>query len=85
MPGRYGMRATAENELGFFLRRMMGDRADSLSREQLLEVAEGALAMQEQLARDVLSLVEMTNMPAAHAEKDQRVVRARETVKRLGI
>lgn len=71
--------------MGFFLRRMMGGRADSLSREELLEVAEGALAMQEQLARDVLSIVEMTNMPVSHAEKDQRVVRARETVKRLGI
>ncbi len=71
--------------MGFFLRRMVGDRADSLTHDQLLEVAEGALAMQEQLARDVLSLVEMTNMPESHAEKDQRVVRARETVKRLGI
>jgi hypothetical protein len=71
--------------MGFFLRRMHGDKADSMTREQLLDVAEGALAMQEQLARDVLSLVEMTNMPATHAEKDQRIVRARETVKRLGI
>ena len=71
--------------MGFFLRRMVGDKADSLTHDQLLEVAEGALAMQEQLARDVLSLVEMTNMPATHAEKDQRVVRARETVNRLGI
>lgn len=71
--------------MGFFLRRMMGARADDLSRDELLEVAEGALAMQEQLARDVLSLAEMTNMPAAHAEKDQRIVRARDTVKRLGI
>lgn len=41
--------------MGFFLRRMMGDRAEPLSREQLLEVAEGARAMQEQLARDVCS------------------------------
>jgi hypothetical protein len=71
--------------LGFFLNRMVGDRADSLTREQLIEVAEGALAMQEQLGRDVLSLVEMTGMPESHAEKDQRVQRARETVKRLGI
>jgi hypothetical protein len=71
--------------MGFFLRRMVGDKTDSLTHEQLLDVAEGALAMQEQLARDVLSLVEMIEMPADHAEKDQRVVRARETVKRLGI
>ena len=71
--------------MGFFLRRMMGGRADSLSHEQLLEVAEGALAMQEQLARDVLSPADMTGMPGSHAEKDQGVVRARETVKRLGI
>ena len=41
--------------------------------------------MQEQLARDVLSPAEVTVMPESHAEKDQRVVRARETVKRLGI
>jgi hypothetical protein len=71
--------------MGFFLRRMVGDKTDSLTHEQLLDVAEGALAMQEQLARDVLSLVEMIEMPADHAEKDQRVVRARETVARLGI
>jgi hypothetical protein len=71
--------------MGFFLRRMVGDKEDSLTKDQLLEVAEGALAMQEQLARDVLSLVEIIGMPADHAEKDQRVVRARETVKRLGI
>jgi len=71
--------------MGFFLRRMVGDKADSLTQAQLTEVAEGALAMQEQLARDVLSLVDMIGMPASHAEKDQRVVRARETVKRLGI
>ena len=71
--------------MGFFLRRMVGDKADSLTREQLEEVAEGALAMQEQLARDVLSLVEMTEMPDTHVEKDQRVRRARETVARLGI
>jgi hypothetical protein len=71
--------------MGFFLRRMVGDKADSLTREQLEDVAEGALAMQEQLGRDVLSLVEMIGMPADHAEKDQRVVRARATVKRLGI
>ena len=70
--------------MGFFLRRMMGERADALSRERLLAVTEGALAMQEQLARDAPSIVAMTNMPPSHAEKDQRVVRARETVKRLG-
>jgi hypothetical protein len=71
--------------MGFFLRRMVGDKADSLTRDQLEEVAEGALAMQEQLGRDVLSLVEMMGMPESHAEKDQRVMRARTTVKRLGI
>ena len=71
--------------MGFFLRRMVGDETDSLTREQLEEIAEGALAMQEQLGRDVLSLVEMMEMPASHADRDQRVVRARETVKRLGI
>jgi len=71
--------------MGFFLRRMVGDSADALTREQLEEVAEGALAMQEQLGRDVLSLVAQTDMPESHVEKDQRVVRARETVKRLGI
>jgi hypothetical protein len=71
--------------MGFFLRRMVGDRADALTRDQLEDIAEGALAMQEQLGRDVLSLLEMTGMPESHAEKDQRVVRARDTVKRLGI
>jgi len=72
--------------MGFFLRRMVGEQQEAaMTREQAIELAEGALAMQEQLARDVLSLVEMIEMPADHAEKDQRVVRARETVKRLGI
>ena len=85
MPARGRTPARAGDLMGFFLRRMVGDKADSLTYDQLVEVAEGALAMQEQLARDVLSLVELTNMPASHAEKDQRVVRARESVKRLGI
>lgn len=71
--------------MGYFLRRMLGDKADSLTREQIEEIAEGALAMQEQHAQDVLSLVEAMRMPEAHAEKDQRVVRARTTMKRLGI
>ncbi len=71
--------------MGFFLRRMVGDKTDALTREQLEEVAEGALAMQEQLARDVLSLAEVIGMPESHAAEDQRIVRARETVQRLGI
>ena len=72
--------------MGFFVRRMVGEQREAaMTREQALELAEGALAMQEQLGRDVLSLVEMTGMPETHVEKDQRVVRARETVKRLGI
>jgi len=78
-------RATRGDAVGFYLRRMVGDQQDSLTREQLEEVAEGALFMQEQLARDVLSLVEMIGMPDDHAEKDQRVVRARDTMERLGI
>ncbi len=72
--------------MGFFVRRMVGEQREAtMTREQAIELAEGALAMQEQLGRDVLSLVEMTGMPDTHAEKDQRVVRARETVARLGI
>lgn len=71
--------------MGFYLRRMMGDETDALTRDQLEDVAEGALSMQEQLARDVLSLVEMIGMPEDHAIEDQRVVRARATVKQLGI
>lgn len=72
--------------MGFFVRRMVGEQREAtMTREQAIELAEGALAMQEQLGRDVLSLLELTGMPESHAEKDQRVVRARETVKRLGI
>ena len=71
--------------MGYLLRRMLGDKADSLTREQIEEVAEGALTMQEQFAHDVLSLVAAMRMPESHAEKDQRVVRARTTVKRLGL
>ena len=65
--------------MGFFLRRMVGDKADSMTREQLEEVAEGALAMQEQLGRDVLSLVEMTGMPArSRREGPARRARSRD-------
>ncbi len=70
--------------MGYYLRRFVGSETDGYSREQLLDVAEQALRLQLELARDVLSLAERSRLPEEQLEADQRVVRARQTVRTLG-
>ena len=70
--------------MGYFLRRFVGGETDNLTREQMLEVAEQALELQLDLARDVLQLADRSQLPDDHKEKDQRILRARETARILG-
>jgi hypothetical protein len=70
--------------MGYYLRRFVGGETDGLTREQMLEVAEQALKLQLDLARDVLELAERSSLPDDHKEKDQRIVRAQETARTLG-
>ena len=70
--------------MGYYLRRFVGGETDELTREQMLEVAEQALRLQLDLARDVLQLADLSPLPDDHKEKDQRIVRAQETARTLG-
>ncbi len=65
--------------MGELLRKMFRGNYDTKSDDQIEAVAEGALLMQEQLARDVISLAE----DAGLEQTDQRVVRAVEIFERL--
>jgi acylphosphatase len=65
--------------MGELLRKMFRGNYDNTSDGQIEAVAEGALLMQEQLARDVISLAEEAGLEKA----DQRVVRAVEIFERL--
>lgn len=69
--------------MGYYLRRFVGGETDTLTREQMMEVAEQALQLQLDLARDVLQLADASPLPDDHKEKDQRIVRARETARTL--
>jgi hypothetical protein len=70
--------------MGYYLRRFVGGETDGLTREQMVEVAEQALKLQLDLARDVLEFADRSELPDDHKEKDQRIVRARETARTLG-
>jgi hypothetical protein len=70
--------------MGYYLRRFAGGETDGLDREQLIELAERALALQLELARDVLALAEVSGLPETHKEKDQRIRRAHATLRALG-
>jgi hypothetical protein len=69
--------------MGYYLRRFVGGDTDGFAREQMIDVAEQALALQLELARDVLSVAEVSGLPEEHKEKDKRIQRARETVRAL--
>jgi hypothetical protein len=69
--------------MGYYLRRFVGGDTDKLTHEQMIEVAEQALQLQLDLARDVLELADASPLPDDHKEKDQRIVRARETARTL--
>jgi len=65
--------------MGELLRKMFRGNYDKKSDDQIESVAEGALLMQEQLARDVISLAEQAGLE----KTDERVVRATEIFEKL--
>jgi uncharacterized hydantoinase/oxoprolinase family protein len=54
--------------MGYYLRRFVGGETDDLDREQMVDVAEQALQLQLELARDVLDMAERSGLPASHKE-----------------
>lgn len=70
--------------MGYFLRRFAGCETDAFDREQMLDLAEQALQLQLELARDVLEIAELSRLPDEHKVSDQRIVRARQAVGALG-
>jgi hypothetical protein len=69
--------------MGYYLRRFVGGETDGFDRDQMIEVAEQALQLQLDLARDVLDFAESSGLPESHKEKDQRILRARDTARKL--
>lgn len=70
--------------MGYFFRRYMGKDYDSLSKDELIKIAEDALQMQLSLAEDVMEIAELFPAPPEHKVWDQRIVRARETLRLHG-
>jgi hypothetical protein len=70
--------------MGYYLRRFVGGETDGFDRGQMLDVAEQALQLQLDLARDVLAFAEVSGLPDNHKENDQRILRALETTRQLG-
>ncbi|MEA2244419.1 MAG: hypothetical protein QOD24_3975 [Solirubrobacteraceae bacterium] len=69
--------------MGYYLRRFVGGETDGFDRDQMIDVAEQALQLQLDLARDVLDLAEASGLPESHKEKDQRILRAQDTARKL--
>lgn len=65
--------------MGDLLRKMIRINYETRSREEIEVVAEGAALMQEQHARDVLSMAETAGV----RKSDQRVKRAQQVFERL--
>ena len=65
--------------MGDLLRKMFLGGYESQSDAQLEDAAEGALLMQEQLARDIISLAEEAGLE----KTDVRVIRATEIFEKL--
>jgi hypothetical protein len=70
--------------MGYFFRRYMGKDYEGLSKDQLIKIAEDALEMQVSLAKDVMEIAELFPVPPEHKTYDQRIVRARETLRLHG-
>jgi hypothetical protein len=70
--------------MGYFFRRYMGKDYDGMSKEELITIAEEALQMQLSLAKDVMEIAELFPAPPEHKVWDQRIVRARETLRLHG-
>jgi len=67
--------------MGYFFRRYMGAEYSELSKDELIRIAEEALELQISLARDVMEVAELFPAPPEHKVYDQRIVRARETLR----
>ena len=67
--------------MGYYFRRFMGKDYDDLSKEELIKIAEEALELQVSLAKDVMEIAELFPAPPEHKVWDQRIVRARETLR----
>jgi hypothetical protein len=65
--------------MGDLLRKMFIGGYEKKSDAHLEDIAEGALLMQEQLARDIISLAEQAGL----GKSDVRVVRAQEIFEKL--
>lgn len=65
--------------MGELLHKMFPSGYEQRSRAEVEAVAEGAAAMQEQHARDLLSLAETARV----RKSDKRLLRARQTLERL--
>jgi hypothetical protein len=65
--------------MGDLLRKVLRINYETRSREEIEAVAEGAALMQEQHARDVVSMAETAGM----GRSDARVQRAQQVVERL--
>ncbi len=65
--------------MGELLQKMLRRDPAQMSEKQIEEVAEGALMMQEQLARDVISLAEDSSV----RKSDKRVERAKQIFEKL--
>jgi hypothetical protein len=70
--------------MGYYLRRFVGGETAEFDRDRMMDVAEQALQLQLDLARDVLAFAEVSGLPESHKEKDQRILRALETTRQLG-
>lgn len=70
--------------MGYFFRRYMGSDYAELPKDELIRIAEEALELQVSLARDVMEIAELFPAPAEHKIYDQRIVRARETLRVAG-
>lgn len=67
--------------MGYFFRRYMGAEYSELPKDELIRIAEEALQLQISLAHDVMEIAELLPVPAEHKVFDQRIVRARETLR----
>ncbi len=70
--------------MGYYIRRLLGMNHKFESREEIVKTAEAALRVQLLLARDVLAITELIQLPEEYKVEDRRIQRARETVRRLG-
>jgi len=70
--------------MGYFFRRYMGSEYTELPKDELIRIAEEALELQISLARDVMEIAELLPVPAEHKVYDQRIARARETLRLAG-